>query len=154
MAPWVEAHRGVLAALAQHGRLVAKLLSSVPRTQAQVTIAVGLLLLPFLLVTAAAAREARPGPWLSAYVMLLGGFFLHAFGHLGQALFFRGYVPGLIGALLAVVPGSLYVYRRLFAAGLLHGRKAAVLAVVGLAALGAGGLALIRLAGLLAGLSQ
>jgi hypothetical protein len=154
MAPWVEGHRGVLAAMAQHGRLVAKLLASVPRTQAHVTIGVVLLLLPFLLITAAVARQPRPGPWLTTYVMLLGGFFLHAFGHLGQALLFGGYVPGLVGALLAVVPGSLYVYRRLIAAGLLRPREAAAQAFVGLAALAVGGLALIRLASLLAALAQ
>ena len=153
MPGWVQAHGAELAAIARKGRLLSALVATVPKTPAQVTIAVALLLAVFVLVTTAAVRAPRAGLGLDAYVALLGGFFLHAFGHLGQALLLRTYVPGLFGALLAVVPASLYLYSRLFAAGLLRPPEAALKAVVGLAALAVGALGLIRLAGLLAALA-
>jgi hypothetical protein len=68
-----------------------------------------------------------------AYAALLGGLFLHVFTHIGQALLVGGYVPGVIGAVAAVIPGTLYIYKRLFEARLLTLKSAAFAALIGIA---------------------
>jgi hypothetical protein len=50
---------------------------------------------------------------LIAYATLLGAFFVHGFGHLGQAAWFGGYTPGVVTAALVVIPASLLIYRSL-----------------------------------------
>jgi hypothetical protein len=45
------------------------------------------------------------------YTTILGGYYLHAFVHLGQSLVLRGYTPGLVTAVLLVIPTSLYLGR-------------------------------------------
>ncbi len=42
-------------------------------------------------------------------------------GHVAQTVFFRRYTPGLITALLVVLPYSLYGFHRLFTANLISG---------------------------------
>jgi hypothetical protein len=64
----------------------------------------------------------------------------------GQALLFGGYVPGLVGGVVAVVPGALVIYRRLFAAGLLSLKTAIVSAFLGLPPLAASALLALRVA--------
>jgi hypothetical protein len=105
--------------------------SLAPRTP-QVAIAIGFILLVFLLVTAAASMSLRRGPWLYAYAGLLGVLFLHVFTHMGQALLVRGYAPGLVSAVVAIIPGSIYIYKRLSAAKLLALPSAVVTALFGL----------------------
>ncbi len=45
--------------------------------------------------------------WADVYWLWFGTFmvfFLHLFMHLGQALFFRGYIPGVVTSLLVIFP--------------------------------------------------
>jgi hypothetical protein len=58
---------------------------------------------------------------------------MHVFTHIAQAIIISGYVPGLLGAIAAIIPGALYIYKRLFDAKLLTWRSAAVTALIGLA---------------------
>jgi hypothetical protein len=69
----------------------------------------------FLLLVAGTAWAAfgRGRAGLLVYATLLGGFFVHGFGHLGQALLFGGYTPGVATASLVVIPASLFLYARL-----------------------------------------
>jgi hypothetical protein len=66
------------------------------------------------------------------HVALLG-FGAHGLVHLGQAVVTRGYVPGLVTALVVVVPYSVWGARRLWRAGLLGPARAAWATVAGLA---------------------
>jgi hypothetical protein len=59
--------------------------------------------------------------------------FLHVFTHVAQAIFFRGYAPGVVGAIAAIIPGALYLYKRLFEAKLLTFKSAVVTALIGFA---------------------
>jgi hypothetical protein len=49
------------------------------------------------------------------YTTILGGYYLHAFVHLGQSLVLREYTPGLVTVVLLVIPTFLYLYWRLLA---------------------------------------
>jgi hypothetical protein len=133
MPGWVAAHRPELERLAGLGETTAEMVRSLPTTTAQAAVAIGLILLLFVSVTAGASASCRRGPWLYAYACLLGVFSLHTFTHVAQAIYFGGYVPGLFGAVTAIIPGALYVYRRLFRAGLLTPKEAALTALLGFA---------------------
>lgn len=133
MPRWVASHRGELDRLADLGDAAAEMVRSLPTTTAQIAPAIGLILLLFLVVTAAASIACRRGFWLYVYACLLGALTLHVFTHIAQALLFCGYVPGLVGAVGAIIPGAIYIYRRLFRAGLLTPKSAVVTALLGLA---------------------
>lgn len=133
MPRWVATHRPELDRLAGLGGAAAEMVRSLPTTTTQTAVAVGLILLLFVVVTACASASRRRGFWLYSYACLLGVFSLHVFTHVAQALLFGGYVPGLVGAVVVIVPGALYIYKRLFEADLLTPKSAAVTALFGLA---------------------
>jgi hypothetical protein len=144
--PWLAAHHQRLEQLSQHGWLGRRIVDSLPTSAAQVGLAVGVVALVVLVVTVGAAATRRRGVWLYLYSTVLGLFFLHVFTHVAQAILFRGYVPGLLGALAAVLPGSLIVYKRLLASGLLTPRAAVATALLGIALLVPGAVAAFALA--------
>jgi hypothetical protein len=53
------------------------------------------------------------GIGIRIYTTILGGYFLHAFVHVGQSVVLRGYTPGLVTAVLVVISVSLCLYWRL-----------------------------------------
>jgi hypothetical protein len=110
-----------------------KLVRSLPTTTTQVAIAIGFILFLFVGVTVGASMSSKRGFWIYIYASLLGVLFLHVFTHMAQALLAGGYVPGLIGAVAAVIPGTLYIYKRLFEANLLTLKSAAFAALIGFA---------------------
>ncbi|HNX04596.1 MAG TPA: HXXEE domain-containing protein, partial [Opitutales bacterium] len=82
-------------------------------------------------VTAAAFVRPRGG-FLTLFEVVTGCVFLHAFVHAAQAVLLRGYVPGLFGAMLFVVPMNLVLYRALIRARILPLSRAFLTALVGL----------------------
>jgi hypothetical protein len=72
------------------------------------------------------------GTGMVFYTTILGGYFLHAFVHLGQSLVFRGYTPGLVTAVLLVISTSLYVYWRLLVTHLVDVGTAIATGVLGI----------------------
>ncbi|KTD88054.1 HXXEE domain-containing protein [Paenibacillus etheri] len=47
------------------------------------------------------------------YLAVLAVFFFHVFTHLGQTIYLKMYTPGVVTAVLVVLPYSLYAYYRL-----------------------------------------
>jgi hypothetical protein len=133
MPGWVVSHRQTLDQLARTNEIVAEMLRSLPTTTAQVAVAIGFILLLFVVVTAGASMSRKRGFWLYAYASLLGVLFLHVFTHIAQAILIGGYAPGVIGAVVAIIPGALYLYKRLFEAKLLTMKSAVVTALIGFA---------------------
>ena len=87
-------------------------------TTRQLTLAVGVLLVLTLLASYLATRPQRQ---MDLFTLVLAIFLVHILGHVAQTVFFRGYTPGLITALLVVLPYSLYGFHRLFTANLIGG---------------------------------
>src|SRR5215212_4791168 len=83
MQSWIARHSEGLESLG-----VSKFL---PDSVPQLASAIGILLLVFCIVTFGAVRSGMEGFWSIAYQILLGAFFLHAFTHIAQALYFSGY---------------------------------------------------------------
>ncbi|WP_380677423.1 HXXEE domain-containing protein [Salinigranum sp. GCM10025319] len=84
----------------------------VASTRQRFTIAVGFV--GSVVVGATVAGMFDPnGFGIRIYTTILGGYVLHAFGHVGQSIVFRGYTPGVVTAVLVVIPASIALYRRL-----------------------------------------
>ena len=112
MSAWVSSHRTeVTASLASVG--AADLAALLPSTFAQAAIAIGWMVALFTIVTAGVWWRPASSAWRLAYGGLLGAFFLHAFTHVAQSVFFGGYTPGVVTAVVVVAPGSAFIYRTL-----------------------------------------
>lgn len=135
MPSWVAAHRAQLAALAGGVGLGEGAVDGLVLTVPALAVAMGLVLLVFVGVTWLVTRTRGRAPWLFVYALVLGGFFLHGFTHLGQVVYFGSYTPGSVTAALVVIPGSLYLYVRLAGARVLGRGRAMVGAVLGIALL-------------------
>jgi hypothetical protein len=131
LAPWMRAHPEIpekLAAFGAPGRAAAESFA-VPVSQS--VLAAGFVVVLAFAVSAAAFLRPR-GMAFTLFAVLTGGVFLHAFVHLAQAVFLGGYVPGLAGVLVFVVPGCLVLYSRLFRAGVLSPRRAVLAGACGI----------------------
>jgi hypothetical protein len=133
MPGWVANHQQELNRLANMSDTAGEVVRSLPKTTAQAAVAIAFILLLFVVVTVGASVSRKRGFWLYAYSSLLGVLFLHVFTHIAQAILVGGYVPGVIGAVVAIIPGALYIYKRLFEAKLLTFKSAAVTALIGFA---------------------
>ena len=126
MPDWLAAHRGQLSWwLSRIG--LGSFADDLPASFAQVTVAAALLLFVFLIVTAGISASPRSFAWRTLYGGLLGAFGLHGFTHIGQALMFHSYSPGVVTALVVVVPVSLYLGSTLLKRGALD-RKSTMIA--------------------------
>ena len=79
----------------------------------QFTIAVGVLFAITLLASYLATGQQRQ---VDIFITALALFLVHVFWHIATPIIFRKYTPGLITALLIVMPYSLYAFHRLFGA--------------------------------------
>jgi hypothetical protein len=52
------------------------------------------------------------------FLLASGAFFIHGFGHIGQAVALRRYVPAVISSVLVVIPYGLALYPRLIREGI------------------------------------
>ena len=132
MPHWIANHRSELDYLASKSETAAEMIRSLPVTTKQTAIAIGVFLILFLVVTTGATILSKHGFWLYAYAALLGILFLHVFTHIAQAVIFAGYTPGLVGAVVVVIPAAIYIYKRLFEENLLTIKSAILTALIGL----------------------
>jgi hypothetical protein len=129
MPGWMAAHPGLIEGLLQRLGITAH--APVGLGTGAIAAAMLVLLLLFVAVTAAASSPALRGAAIYPYCLLLGGFLVHGFGHLGQAVLLGFYVPGLVTALLVVIPASLYLYACLLASRAIGKKQAAALTLGG-----------------------
>jgi hypothetical protein len=132
MKSWIATHQNELNHLGSINGSIAQIIHSLPTTTSQIAIAIGSILFLFIVVTAGVFFSNGKGLWFYAYMCLLGVLFLHVFTHLAQTIFFAGYTPGVFGAVIAIIPGSLYIYTRLFRSGFLTVKTAIISALIGL----------------------
>lgn len=80
------------------------------------------LALPILLIFAMASLSAYLAAEQGAkglFLLASAAFFVHGFGHMGQAMVLNRYVPGAMTSLVLIVPYSLLLFRRLLDEGVL-----------------------------------
>ena len=122
---WRHTGRNDFAAIQQ------RLVETIESTRRRFTIAVAIV--GSVVVGATVVGTVDPtGIGLVVYAAILGGYFLHGFVHLAQSFLLRGYTPGLVTAIVLVIPVSLYLYWRLLAADLVDIRIAAATCLIGL----------------------
>jgi hypothetical protein len=109
IAPWLRAHRAELPAALQ------PLLGV---TTGRFALAVLLLLAGFVAAAAHGARRAGHGRRSVVFLLAAGALVGNGLTHLAQAVFFRAYTPGLVTALLLVLPYGYGLGARLEASGL------------------------------------
>jgi hypothetical protein len=97
--------------------LVRFLEPSLRMTTAQFAAAVTCLFVILSLATLLAAVTLPEGTYLPVFLVCLHVLFLNVFSHLGHTLQFRCYTPGVVTAVLVVLPYALYAYYRLLASG-------------------------------------
>ena len=126
--------------LAEHGTTVSQWLQRLfgtdpaaplqPMSDTSVLRAMSLIFALLFVATAAFSIWPRPATRL-VFLVVLGGFFLHGFVHLAQAIVVGGYTPGVVTALLVVIPCSMLIYRRMSARKRIPARLAIFTAAVG-----------------------
>lgn len=129
---WLRAHRSELPTAAQPLATV---------TTGQFALAVALLFVGFLAVTVHAVRQARRGRASVPFLLVAGALVANGLTHLVQAAYFRGYTPGVVTALLVVLPYGYLLGARLLATGFITRRTL-------LGAIAAGAVAQIPIAAL------
>jgi hypothetical protein len=123
MMPWLRRHRDVLPDIAQS-------VADVPTRQ--LALAMLLLLLGLLAAAWDGARRARRGARPTVFLLLAGALAGNGVSHLGQALLFRGYTPGLATALLVVLPYAFGLGRQLESAHMVSARAWAGFVALGI----------------------
>jgi hypothetical protein len=123
MVPWLRAHRTAL--------------PDVVRPYADIStrqLALAMLVLFAGLAAASwhGTRQARRGVRPTLFLLLAGALVGNGLSHLGQALAFRGYTPGLATAVLIVLPYGVALGRRLDASGVLSTRAWGGFVVLGI----------------------
>ncbi|CAM4295736.1 MAG: HXXEE domain-containing protein [Paenibacillus macerans] len=78
-------------------------------TSSQFAVAVLMEFIIFIPFTYIAAEKGRFFMFLAFNTL----FFLHVFTHLGQSLYLRKYTPGVVTAVLVVLPYTVYLFSRL-----------------------------------------
>jgi hypothetical protein len=113
VAPWLRDNRADLPTAIQPFATV---------TTEQFTLGVGLLFLVFLALTLHAVRRARAGHRSLPFLLGVGALVANGITHVGQAAAFRGYTPGLLTAMILVIPYGIALGAQLRADGLTSGR--------------------------------
>jgi lipopolysaccharide export LptBFGC system permease protein LptF len=131
MPTWIEQNQAALAHVASLGTIGDQIVENLATTTTEVAAAVAFELLFILVATLLVVHHPRRRFGLYFYAALLGAFTFHVLTHVGQAVVFGGYIPGVVSAVLVIPPASYYLYRWLFAAKLLTWRSAVVSTVVG-----------------------
>jgi uncharacterized protein with HXXEE motif len=100
------------------------LVNSVTVSTTQFAVAVAIVGVAVLLLARHGARTGARSAVFQAAVLVFGW---HGLVHVGQAVLLRGYVPGLVGAVLVVIPYSVWAWR---ATGAIPGRRRPSVAVI------------------------
>ena len=113
MIPWLREHRDALPDIVR---------SAADISTRQLALAMLLLLAGLLGAAWDGARKARLGTRPTVFLLLAGALAGNGVSHLGQALLFRGYTPGLVTALLVVLPYGWGLGRQLDSARIVSPR--------------------------------
>lgn len=113
MASWIRGNAPLLQKIGSSNSLAAYAVANLPAHWREVAGAAGFELLLLLGATILLAVQKRKGAGLFLYTAMLGGFTLHVLTHLLQALWFGGYTPGVITAVVVIPPASFVMYKQL-----------------------------------------
>ncbi|HEY3507271.1 MAG TPA: HXXEE domain-containing protein [Actinocatenispora sp.] len=119
MAAW--SRRAVPRLRDRHPKLPARVVDQLRTTGPEAAVAIGLM---GAVVALAAYRGDRTGGRSLLYQSVLAAFGAHAATHVGSALAYRGYTPGVVTAPTVVAPFAAWAFWRLHRAGVPIDRRA------------------------------
>jgi quercetin dioxygenase-like cupin family protein len=119
---WLLAHREQLPRVLQPLATI---------TTIEIAMAVLVLVVGFVLAAAHGAARARQQRMSIPFLLIAGAFIANAFTHVAQALEFRGYTPGVVTAVLVVLPYGAGLARSLVAGRLATWRTCLLAVAVG-----------------------
>lgn len=131
LAAWVRSHRPLMEEIAALGPLPANIVANLPTHWTEVAGAAGFEFFILLSITGLLARQKTKRLPFFLYTAFLGAFGLHVITHGLQALWIRGYTPGVLSALLVIPPVVYFIYRRLHTVFFLTGFRALIHALAG-----------------------
>lgn len=88
-------------------------------------------ILLIFLVTVVSTYVAAQWGHYEALLLTSGMFFVHGFGHFGQALLLRKYVPGVVTSAVIIMPFGAIFFPPLIAAGIVDGPTLLIYFVMG-----------------------
>ncbi|MEO8450343.1 MAG: HXXEE domain-containing protein [Gemmatimonadota bacterium] len=112
--PWLRAHAGSLPELVQPFATI---------TASQVSFAIAVLSVGYLVATWHGTRAVKAGASPVPFLLLTGAFVGNGVTHGLQALAFRDYVPGLVTAILVSLPYGWGIARACLRGGIASRRK-------------------------------
>lgn len=124
VARWTREHGEVIPAFAR---------GLLPIDTGQFAAAVALLFVILSIVSFLAARKPESGIAVRVWLVLLAALTANGITHPAQALFVGGYVPGVVTAVLVVIPFGVLAWRRAIADGVTSRRAILPLFLAGLA---------------------
>ncbi|RNB52884.1 HXXEE domain-containing protein [Brevibacillus gelatini] len=101
------------------GRLQKLMEPSLAMNTAQFAVAVTCIFAVLVAAVVLAAATLPLGTYLPFFLVCLHVMFLHVFTHIGHTIVLRAYTPGVVTAVILVLPYSVYTYVRLFEAGVI-----------------------------------
>jgi hypothetical protein len=113
MASWIRGNAALLERIASANSIAAYAIANLPTHWSEVAGAAAFELLLLLAASVLLAVQKRKGLGLFLYTAMLGGFTLHVLTHLLQAVWFGGYTPGVVTALVVIPPYSFVLYKHL-----------------------------------------
>lgn len=102
-------------------QLILNMREKLGSTAAQLSVSATWILLIISFTTVVTAHLTLNGGGFLLYTAILNLFILQAIMHIVQSIFFKGYTPGIITALLLLIPYCLIAYDSLFECGLIDG---------------------------------
>ena len=104
-----------------------------PASLGHVALAIAFFFALFIVITAGVSLRPRSFAWRALYGGLLGTFLLHGFVHVAQAIAFLAYTPGLITAVLVVLPASAYLWITLLKREAIDLKPSLLMSILGIA---------------------
>lgn len=102
-------------------KLADRIVKQFSMTTAQFAVAVIIVFLFVSGATIAANLYLYNGLTMNLYffIVVSSVFFIHAFTHIGQTIFFRSITPGTVTSVIIIIPYSVLLYRSLFFQGII-----------------------------------
>ncbi|CAM2858771.1 HXXEE domain-containing protein [Paenibacillus sediminis] len=110
---WMKRNRAHLYNLLS-ARMVNVMERNFSMSTASFAVAVSVMLIGVSYAAVSAGLSVDHGGSMLPFAGALAVFFLHAFTHIGQAIYVQRYTPGVLTSIIIVLPYSVYAYYRLF----------------------------------------
>lgn len=105
---WIEENRALF-----EGTVIERVVGSLGYAPLEFGLVIGILTILYSMISYFATKQIKTGISMNLYVATLLILFFNVFTHLGQSIYLRMYTPGVVTAIIIVLPYTLYAFRKL-----------------------------------------